>query len=442
MTVTATNQVCDALGGPGFPKLESPSLRLEKFVRLEHANKYREVDAVVKIASQHQLFAKTQHYSAFPTASATVQQLQSRLIVNQAGGVLENAGLCLHRHFGFPTIPGSAVKGAARHHAWLLWQDAREVGDDSQASEYALKLALTFGFPSGDRTDAGLDAFLITKYPDLFANEGKLRAFAGGVAFFPAQPVGKAKLVTDIVTCHHPEYYSTDRARATDDENPIPNPFPAVEAGTAFEFAIAPVRRNVSWACKLAGLADFIPVDFAMHCLKQAVEVNGIGAKTNAGYGWFAEDPSVAKAQKIEAALKLKHDRERQRALEQAEQDRLRKEQSARLKAEKESAINAQEEARAEAARNASLEELDASATPGDIRAHVNKMVNARDSQTLSDTEKETLRKKMQAAIENSNKKQQKRLLNLKRSKELWRDLRNWLGEEIYETLKMEVGAK
>ena len=43
-------------------------------------------------------------------------QLQSRLMVNMAGGVMENAGLCLDR-FGLPYIPGSAVKGCARRAA-------------------------------------------------------------------------------------------------------------------------------------------------------------------------------------------------------------------------------------------------------------------------------------------------------------------------------------
>jgi CRISPR/Cas system CMR subunit Cmr6 (Cas7 group RAMP superfamily) len=43
-------------------------------------------------------------------------QLQSRLLVNMAGGVMENAGLCLDR-VGLPYIPGSAVKGCARRMA-------------------------------------------------------------------------------------------------------------------------------------------------------------------------------------------------------------------------------------------------------------------------------------------------------------------------------------
>ena len=51
-----------------------------------------------------------------PTATLLHARLQSRLMVNMAGGVMENAGLCLDR-FGLPLIPGSAVKGCARRTA-------------------------------------------------------------------------------------------------------------------------------------------------------------------------------------------------------------------------------------------------------------------------------------------------------------------------------------
>jgi len=331
MTITSTKQVCDLLGGSSFPRLESPSLRLEKLVQLGHAAKKGEVDAVVGLASRQQMpTVGSRRYSAIPGASATVQQLQSRLIVNQAGGILENAGLCLHRHFGFPYIPGSAVKGVARHYAWMLWHDAWEEGDTDAAQSHALKLALTFGYPTGDRLPGGaserdpmdhLDGFLAATLPELFGTDGRLATYAGSVAFFPAQPIGKAKLVTDLVNCHHPEYYAGKRTTATDDENPIPNPFPAVETGASFEFVVAPVRRETAWACKLAGLVDFVPAEFAVDCLKRAVEVNGIGAKTAAGYGWFEEDHNAAKQLAAEKVRRQRVAREKRDA--EAERARL-----------------------------------------------------------------------------------------------------------------------
>lgn len=54
-------------------------------------------------------------------------QLQSRLMVNMAGGVMENAGLCLDR-FGMPYIPGSAVKGCARRAALAALHEWCETG--------------------------------------------------------------------------------------------------------------------------------------------------------------------------------------------------------------------------------------------------------------------------------------------------------------------------
>ena len=44
-------------------------------------------------------------------------RLQSRLMVNMAGGVFENGGICLDHTSGVPFIPGSAVKGCARRMA-------------------------------------------------------------------------------------------------------------------------------------------------------------------------------------------------------------------------------------------------------------------------------------------------------------------------------------
>src|SRR6266571_1976735 len=54
-------------------------------------------------------------------------QLQSRLMVNMAGGVMENAGLCLDR-FGLPCIPGTAVKGCARRAAVAALHEWVEAG--------------------------------------------------------------------------------------------------------------------------------------------------------------------------------------------------------------------------------------------------------------------------------------------------------------------------
>src|ERR1035441_1623747 len=77
-------------------------------------------------------------------------QLQSRLMVNMAGGVMENAGLCLDR-FGVPYIPGTAVKGCARHMAIKSLLEAREAKEPTyKLARLLADIALVFGWGEQD----------------------------------------------------------------------------------------------------------------------------------------------------------------------------------------------------------------------------------------------------------------------------------------------------
>ncbi|MBR1835905.1 MAG: type III-B CRISPR module RAMP protein Cmr6 [Kiritimatiellae bacterium] len=264
MRATVTNELAALLGGVDrlYPACESLSLRLEKFVRLGDNSTKDEIDAVVKCHRAH-----ARPIPSFePKGCATfVARLRSRLIVNQAGGILENAGLCLHPHFGSPYIPGSAVKGIARHAAWCEWKEAKDAGDDGQAAAVAERIAAVFGYPTGDKD--GLDAFLA-------ARGWKDKRTSGSVVFLAAAPVDAGRLATDIVNCHHPKYYAGNLPYAADNESPNPQFFPAVDEGVSFLFTIAPVRTG----------AD---MEAAKGWLVRAISENGAGAKTSAGYGWF-----------------------------------------------------------------------------------------------------------------------------------------------------------
>ena len=259
MNVCALNKVKDLLGGDTFPKCESASLRLEKFVRIGNSLKKEEIDEVV---------GKTvRKVDAFEPKGAVsfVARLRSNLILNHAGGVLENAGLCIHPHFNAPYIPGSAVKGCARHAAWCKWHEEK---DEANKEELANIIAEVFGFPTGDKDE--LDAYL--------SEHGwQDRRSSGSVSFLPAFPAGSAtvSLVTDIVNCHHMEYYGGRRQDATDDESPNPQFFPAVKADSQFVFTIVPLRGGAN--C----------LEPAKRFLEIGITENGLGAKTAAGYGWF-----------------------------------------------------------------------------------------------------------------------------------------------------------
>lgn len=242
----------------------NPSLRLTKFVTVggDGGNKQKELRAVCKCqetngaAPQLDLPARTE---------CVWGELRSRLAVNLAGGILENANICLHPHFGYPYLPGSAVKGLARHAAWCEWNKLK--GEAKQA--IARRIATVFGYPTGDDDDDGLDAALKA--------EGE-KDHAGCVAFLGAFPEDKANIEVDVLTCHHAKYYSGSKPQATDDESPNVQAFPVVASGVTFCFPLLPLRD-----CGEAELKA------AKDWLRAAIEVNGAGAKTAAGYGWFGD---------------------------------------------------------------------------------------------------------------------------------------------------------
>lgn len=162
-----------------------------------------------------------------------------RLAVNLgAEAVLENS-IALNRTYGAPCIPGSALKGLA--------------------ASYARK---------------SIENFDVEIQNDIFGKQDN----AGWVTFFDALFVPKEKLglVTDVVTVHHQEYYQTDKKDKEDKDVPPPadwdSPIPIHFLSVVGSFSIA-----------LAGPDNLVKAAFDILALALAHE--GIGAKTNSGYG-------------------------------------------------------------------------------------------------------------------------------------------------------------
>lgn len=250
---------------------DNPSLRLAKFVRVggDGGNKRKELEAVRKCQEKN---ATAPQLDLPARAECVWGELRSRLAVNLAGGILENANICLHPHFGYPYLPGSAVKGLARHAAWCEWKKLE--GEAKQS--IARRISTVFGYPTGDKKlDDALKA-------DEEAREAK-ENHAGCVAFLGAFPEGKANIEVDVLTCHHAKYYSGSKPQVTDDESPNVQAFPVVASGTVFCFPLVPLRRGKSEKEMVDAMED------AQTWLRKAIEVNGAGAKTAAGYGWFGD---------------------------------------------------------------------------------------------------------------------------------------------------------
>lgn len=328
--------------------------------------------------------------TATPETGRLHAQLQSRLMINMAGGVMENAGLCLDR-FGVPLIPGSAAKGCARRAATQALLDAQTPGEKSDA---LFTLLLVFGWGDADwkggrRQSSGENAKAELKpQSDLWwamapdtgcrtADDSRrdviwqevrskvanrlldhlricfktpsdkpwenLPHFAGCISFLPSHPADLrnkmdglplpiptlGKLELDVVTCHHRDYYGKQLndppPTATDTEEPNPVVFPTVAPGHVFTFALAPLRG-----------ASQALLRHAREWLRTGLGTFGIGAKTNAGYGWFDASEQLHQtvastlrsiAQERDAEQRLREKQQREAAekakAEQEEQERL-----------------------------------------------------------------------------------------------------------------------
>lgn len=153
-------------------------------------------------------------------------------------------GLTLHRTYGMPVIPGSAIKGACLRAIQSL--------DESQKAT-AVKLF-------GSTTEAGYAIF--------------------HDAWFDPTSVGGQPLAVDTITVHHQAYYQNqgkDGTFPTDFDDPIPVPFVSVKPKASFFFALELSVLDPAW------------MDFAGGMLDYTLKEIGLGGKTNAGYGWFKD---------------------------------------------------------------------------------------------------------------------------------------------------------
>ena len=215
-------------------------------------------------------------------------RLESRLAVNLSGSLVQNAGICLDRLFGVPYLPGSAVKGVCRHVAL----------EDLRAGKLSLSdFQNIFGTADVDfkestpRSKGGeLEAFR-----SLIGRDGIVENKKGCIDYLAAFPRNEAHLMVDMTNVHFPDYYKSGREADLRQERPMPNPFPVVEAGAEFAFCIA--INSMGGRLESDARRNEL-LDKAANLLRRAMEVSGFGAKTGAGYGWFADETDRIQRQK------------------------------------------------------------------------------------------------------------------------------------------------
>ena len=171
-----------------------------------------------------------------PGMKTSVIKVTDRMIIGMGdAGVLET-GVTLQQSYGTPYIPGSALKGLARH---FLHAVLHQPLDGEQAK-------VLFG----DTTTSGY----ITFYD----------------AWFKPQSADGKPLCLDVITTHHPKYY---QQRGEEPPSDFDDPIPVTFLTATGDYLLA-----------LAGPTDKWTI-FACDLLRQALEEAGVGGKTSSGYG-------------------------------------------------------------------------------------------------------------------------------------------------------------
>jgi len=187
--------------------------------------------------------------------------VQGRLIVGLGKSNVFETGVSLHRIYGVPIIPGSALKGLAAHYCDEIWGL-----DDSKYQKTGPYHQVLFGTTEDSGHVIFHDAWID---PECLS--------AGN----------QAGLVLDVMTPHHGAYYgskldSGDVTAPTDFDEPIPVSFLSV-AGK-FHVAVScddTCDEGKNWE------------KLAFHLLKEALANWGVGGKTNSGYGRMVTSGAV-----------------------------------------------------------------------------------------------------------------------------------------------------
>jgi CRISPR-associated protein Cmr6 len=179
-------------------------------------------------------------------ASLRAGVVEGRMVVGLgAESVLETA-VTVHRAYGVPYIPGSALKGAAAAYARRFLEGPWAMGGDAYRTVFGA---------GGHRGQAGYITFFDALYIPGSSPTGR-----------PLEP--------DVLTVHHPDYYmGGDRPRPPADWD-SPNPVAFASAAGAYLLALA--GPSEAWVARAFAL------------LEDALRETGVGAKTSSGYGRVA----------------------------------------------------------------------------------------------------------------------------------------------------------
>jgi CRISPR-associated protein Cmr6 len=174
-------------------------------------------------------------------AKKGIARVKGRMIIGLGDESVLETAITLHRIYGVPYIPGSALKGLAANYT------RQRLGETWEKGSEAYKIVF------GDTDDTGYITFFDALY-------------------IPGTGFRERALYPDVITVHHQKYYQGLNLPADWDD---PNPVPFLSATGSYLIALA--------GSELEYQQSWIEATFAI--LGHALAELGIGAKTSSGYG-------------------------------------------------------------------------------------------------------------------------------------------------------------
>ncbi|SFS79390.1 type III-B CRISPR module RAMP protein Cmr6 [Lutibacter maritimus] len=224
---------------------------------------------------------KQQHKT---TGSLELQQ-NWRMAVGMGNVSVYNNGFTLHPIYGIPYIPAQAVKGILRNYIIQKFFSIESI-ESKELDKVGKKM----------EEEAMQDQLFCLLFGSTEKSYNK-KAHKSIIDFMDVFPVDSFTMVPDIMNPHYGDYYSdkNNNILPTDDLNPSPIIFLTVK-DTAFKFNFYFNAKNESKcnnyrSSKIIHNSHFEKkntfsiVELIEYFLKEALEINGVGAKTNVGYG-------------------------------------------------------------------------------------------------------------------------------------------------------------
>lgn len=179
--------------------------------------------------------------------------IQGRMAVGMGDESVLETSVKLHRTYGVPYIPGSALKGLAASYARNRIGGAWAMGIEA------------YNIVFGKMEEAGYVIFHDALYVP-----------GSGPTGFAGRP-----LHADVITVHHKDYYGNKCMKDAEGNETLiapadwddPNPVPFLSATGDYLVAVSAISGCDEW------------IKRTWEILKRALREEGIGAKTSSGYG-------------------------------------------------------------------------------------------------------------------------------------------------------------